>query len=153
MSTIRHKIAVFLAAVDFAALAGILFWPSPVDKPVGGELTQFIKWLHNLGVPRWTVGYMQIEFTANILLFVPFGIIVTLRLHRKRWWLAVPVAAAISGAVELAQTLFLPQRFPAWSDIVANTSGAFIGALLVLFVWSRRRRRELRSARQRSRVT
>ena len=132
--------------VYFAALAGILFWPSPVDKPIGSELSQLIAWLHNFGIPTWLVGYKQIEFAANILLFIPFGVILTLRLHRKWWWLAVPIAAIASGAVELAQALFLPQRFPSGSDILANTSGALVGALVVLFIWSLRRRRALRMA-------
>lgn len=144
VSTISHKVAAILAVVYFAALAGILFWPSPVDKPIGSEVWQIIAWLHNFGIPTWLVGYKQIEFAANILLFVPFGIVLTLRLHRTWWWLVVPMAAVASGAVELAQGLFLPQRFPSLSDTAANTAGAFIGALLVLFVWSLRRRRALR---------
>ena len=135
--------ATVLAVVYLLALAGILFWPSPVDRPIDGALTHTIDWLHNHGVPGWLVGYRKIEFVANILLFVPFGIVLALRLPRRRWFFAVPLAAAVSGAVELAQALFLPQRFPAWSDVLANTSGALIGALLVLFMWRRLRHRAL----------
>ena len=145
--TTSHKIAVVLAIVYFAALAGILFWPSPVDRPIDGALTHVIMWLHSHGLPQWFIGYRKIEFAANILLFIPFGIILTLRLHRPWWWLSVIIAAAVSGAVELAQGIFLPQRFPAWSDIVANTFGAFIGAILVLFIWALRRRQILHNAR------
>ncbi|MEO8219685.1 MAG: VanZ family protein, partial [Specibacter sp.] len=119
-------------------------------------LMHAIEWLHSRGLPQWFVGYRKVEFAANILLFVPFGIILTLRLHRRLWLLAVVLAAAVSGAVELAQMIFLPERVPAWSDIVANTAGALIGALLVLFVWSlhnrmvrrRTRRRALRLSRR-----
>ena len=134
--------------VYFAALAGILFWPSPVDRPIDGALMQLIQWLHNHGLPPWFITYRKVEFAANILLFVPFGIIVTLRAHRRFWWMSVVVAAVVSGAVELAQAIFLPERVPAWSDIVANTSGAFIGALLVLALWSISRRRALAQARR-----
>ncbi len=140
MNTTSHKIAVILAVVYFAALVGILFWPSPVDRPIDGALSHVIQWLHAHGLPEWFIGYRKIEFGANILMFIPFGIILTLRLRRPWWWLSVLIAAAVSGAVELAQGIFLPQRIPAWSDIVANTSGALIGALLVLLVWSLRRR-------------
>lgn len=133
--------AVVLSIVYFAALAGILFWPSPVDRPIDSALMHIIEWLHGHGLPQWFVGYRKVEFAANILLFVPFGMILTLRLHRRWWLLAVVLAAAVSGAVELAQAIFLPERVPAWSDIVANTAGALIGALLVLFVWSLHRRR------------
>lgn len=141
-----------LAIAYFAALAGILFWPFPVDRPIDSALMHAINWLHSRGLPQWFVGYRKVEFAANILLFVPFGIILTLRLHRRLWLLAVALAAAVSGAVELAQAIFLPERVPAWSDIVANTAGALIGALLVLFVWSMHsrmaRRRALRLSRR-----
>lgn len=137
-----------LAVLYFAALAGILFWPSPVDRPIDGALMHFIQWLHAHGLPQWFIGYRKVEFAANILLFVPFGIIVALRAHRRFWWLSVVIAAAVSGAVELAQGIFLPERVPAWSDIVANTFGAFMGALLVLVLWSISRRRALAMARR-----
>lgn len=130
-----------MGVVYFFALMAILFWPSPVDKPIGGTLSHLLQWLYSHGVPRWLVNYRLIEFTANIALFIPFGVIVALRLPRRRWMLTVVIAAAVSSAVELAQGVFLPARFPALSDIIANTAGGFIGALLVLFVWSLRRGR------------
>lgn len=145
MRTISHKVAILLAVAYFAVLAGILFWPSPVDRPVDSALMHVIQWLHGHGLPQWFVGYRKVEFAANILLFVPFGIVAALRLPRRLWWLAVVIAAAVSGLVELAQAILLPDRVPALSDIIANTSGAFMGALLVLFVWSVRRRRVLRT--------
>jgi len=141
VSTPSHKVAGILGIVYFAVLAGILFWPSPVDRPIDGALMAVIQWLHGHGLPPWFVGYRKVEFAANILVFVPFGIIFALRLRRNLWWLAVVIAAAASGMVELAQAVFLPERVPSWSDIVANTSGALIGALLVAAFrprWSRR---------------
>lgn len=137
-----------LALAYFAALAGILFWPSPVDRPIDGALMHLIQWLHARGLPQWLVSYRKVEFAANILLFVPFGTIVTLLVHRRFWWLPVVIAAALSGAVELAQGIFLPERVPAWSDIAANTSGAFIGAQMVLVLWFLSRRRALAMARR-----
>lgn len=148
MRTISHKVAILLAVVYFAVLAGILFWPSPVDRPIDSALAEVIQWLHTHGLPQWFIGYRKVEFAANILLFVPFGIVAVLRLPRRFWWLSVIIAAAVSGLVELAQAIFLPDRVPALSDIIANTSGAFIGALVVLFVWSVRRRRVLRASRR-----
>lgn len=148
VNTVSHKVAVILAITYFAALAGILFWPSPVDRPIDGALMQLIQWLHGHGLPEWFIGYRKVEFAANILLFIPFGIIVVLRLPRKLWWLSIVIAAASSGAVELAQAIFLPDRVPAWSDIVANTSGALIGAILVLAAWSWSRRRAVNATRR-----
>lgn len=131
----------------FFALMAILFWPSPVDRPIDGALSHLLQWLHSRGVPRWLISYRSIEFTANIALFVPFGVIVALRLPRHRWMLTVVIAAAVSIAVELAQGVFLTARVPALSDVIANTAGGFIGALLVRLIWSLRRRRVLANAR------
>lgn len=135
-----------MAIAYFAALAGILLWPSPVDRPIDGTLLHVIDWLHRHGLPEWLVSYSTVEFTANIALFIPFGIILALPLPRRKWWLAVAIAAAVSAGVELAQALLLPERLAAWSDIVANTSGAFIGALLVFLFGTVSVRRAERAA-------
>ncbi|PYI68347.1 VanZ family protein [Arthrobacter livingstonensis] len=132
MKPSRHHVTMVLAVLYFMALAAMVFWPSPVDRPVDGALMQVIAWLHSHGLPQWFIGYRKVEFAANILLFVPFGFIIAVRLHRIYWWVAVAAAAVVSGLIELTQAMLLPERVPAWSDIVANTSGALIGAVLVL---------------------
>ena len=123
-----------LAMLYFVVLAAMVFWPSPVDRPIDGALMKVIVWLHGHGVPQWFVGYRKVEFAANILLFVPFGVILALWLPRRRWWIAVVAAMAVSGAIELAQALFLPQRVSDWHDIAANTAGALAGALALAIV-------------------
>ncbi|NVM94383.1 VanZ family protein [Arthrobacter sp. AETb3-4] len=134
MIDLRHRMATPVAVMYFAALGAIVFWPSPVDRPIDGALMHFIGWLHGHGLPQWFIGYRKVEFAANILMFVPFGVIIAARLRRGFWWVAVMAAAVLSGLIELAQALFLPARLPAWSDIAANTSGALVGAvLLVIF--------------------
>lgn len=140
MSTTNHKVAVILAVAYFAALAAIVFWPSPVDKPADDSLVVAIAWLRAQGFPKWLVDYTTIEAAANVALFIPFGAIVTLRLHSKLWWLCVPLAAAASGAIEWVQGKFLPERFASVGDILANTAGAVLGSLLVLTIWALRRR-------------
>lgn len=140
MSTTNHKVAVILAVAYFATLAAIVFWPSPVDKPADETLLAVIAWLRGHGFPKWLVDYPTIESAANVALFIPFGAIVTLRLHSKLWWLCVPLAAAASAAIEWVQGKFLPERFASVGDILANTVGALLGALLVLVIWALRRR-------------
>jgi hypothetical protein len=130
----RHRVTLVLVVLYFVALAAIVFWPSPVDRPIDGALMRVIGWLHGHGLPQWFIGYRKVEFAANILMFVPFGVIIAARLHLRFWWVAVVAAAVLSGLIELAQAIFLPARVPAWSDIAANTSGALVGAvLLVIF--------------------
>lgn len=132
--------AALLGVAYFASLAAILLWPSPVDRPIDGALMDTISWLAARGLPEWLISYQTVEFVANIALFVPFGAILALRLPRRRWWLAVVIAAVVSAAVELAQGLLLSERVPAASDIAANTAGALLGCLVIMWIWALRRR-------------
>lgn len=64
----------------------------------------------------------------NVVLFVPVGALLVVVLGR-RWWWATLAAAALSGAIELVQLVFLA-REASWGDVVANTAGALVGALV-----------------------
>jgi len=75
--------------------------------------------------------YGAVEFLANIAMFVPIGVLVTLL--SRRWWMAAVVGFALTCAIEFTQT-FLPARFPDVQDIFANTLGAVLGCLAVTAV-------------------
>ncbi|MFJ6653840.1 VanZ family protein [Microbacterium sp. NPDC091313] len=107
------------------ALALIAFWPTHVDRDAGPLLraiTRAIPWLT----------YGRMEFSANILLFVPFGLLLTLLVRRWPWVIALGVAS--SATIELVQEFFLPGRTGSILDVVANGSGTVIGVLVGL-VW------------------
>lgn len=72
-----------------------------------------------------------VEFGANILLFVPFGLF--LALLAVRWWLALVLALTLSVAAETVQA-WLPHRVPDLTDIVGNVFGALIGVLLAAVI-------------------
>ncbi|MDP9989347.1 hypothetical protein J2S98_004537 [Arthrobacter oryzae] len=110
-------------------LAFIAFWPSPVDKPVSGQLAAVLTFLYRHGIPRW-INYSFVETTANIVLFMPVGFAAGLAFPSKRWWQIGGFGMLVSGCIELGQLLFLHDRFASPSDIMTNTSGAVIGALL-----------------------
>jgi len=111
-------------------LAVVAFWPSPVDKPVSGQLTVVLHVLHSYGIPGW-FNYQFVEATANVVLFVPVGFVSSLAFPEKYWWQISALGMMFSGSIELGQLMFLHDRFPTWSDVVTNTAGAAIGALLV----------------------
>lgn len=113
-------------------LALVAFWPSPVDKPVSGQLTAVLNFLHGHGMPGW-FDYKIIEASANVVLFVPLGFVSALAFPAKRWWQIGAFGLIISGCIELGQLLFLQNRFASPSDIVTNASGAVIGTLLAAF--------------------
>lgn len=112
-------------------LALVAFWPSPIDKPVSGELTAVLRFLHRQDIPGW-FSYKFIEAAANVVLFVPVGFVGNLAFPEKRWWQIAAFGMLVSGCIELGQLLFLHDRFASPSDIVTNTSGAVIGALLAV---------------------
>jgi glycopeptide antibiotics resistance protein len=60
---------------------------------------------------------------------------------RRRWWLAMLLPFVLSVAIELAQLFFFTTRVADVRDVVSNTSGALIGAIVVLIVTTPKARR------------
>ncbi|MWV60023.1 VanZ family protein [Rathayibacter sp. VKM Ac-2754] len=141
------RLIVVVGALYLAALTAIVFWPTPVDASFTGVLARLIAWLGRRGL-GW-IDYGVIESGANVLLFVPFGLLGALLL-RARWaWLAIVLAAATSTAIETAQLLLLSARYSSTQDVLMNTLGATLGAAagIVLRAWltARERRRAAES--------
>ncbi|MGM9473818.1 VanZ family protein [Pseudarthrobacter sp. YS3] len=110
-------------------LAVVAFWPSPIDQPLQGQITSLLRFLHARGVPGW-FNYQFVEASANVVLFIPLGAVASLAFVEKRWWQIGALGLTASGAMELGQFLFLHDRFASLQDLVTNTVGAVIGALL-----------------------
>ncbi|KQO62319.1 VanZ family protein [Curtobacterium sp. Leaf261] len=124
------------------AVAGglILFWPTPVDASVDPVLERVLAALHRHGVPGW-FDYDVVEFSANVLLFVPLGAFVTSVLGRPLWWAGGVVGLAASLLVEFTQAVWLTGRTASAADVLANTLGALLGGALVTVALRRRRPR------------
>ncbi|KQP73824.1 hypothetical protein ASF40_00080 [Microbacterium sp. Leaf288] len=96
------------------------------------------EWLDTtLGVGGFGAGW--IESIANVFMFLPLGLLLTLLFRRP--WFGVLLALALSVAAELAQ-LVIPSRQPSLRDILANALGAALGAALAWLFVVRRDRRE-----------
>ena len=127
----RTRILWSVLIVYGITLATIALWPTHVDAPADRFLTAITR-----AVPWLT--YPRIEFTANILLFVPFGALLSLLLPRVRWWYGILAAALFSSTAELLQTL-ASDRTSTIQDVLANTLGATLG-IVVVALTSRRAR-------------
>ena len=68
------------------------------------------------------------EFLANILLFVPLGLLLRLAVPRAGWVGALLLGTGLSVAIEVLQVWSPRVSDP--RDIVANAVGALLGALL-----------------------
>ena len=129
VATVRAVFAIYLAG-----LAWIVWAPSSEAGQVTGMLAVIAEWLEQFGLaftPTWTV----LEVLANVALFIPFGALV-LTVFRTSVSSATLAGLALSALVETVQ-LFLPTRVPAVSDLIANTAGTFVGALLISAAASR----------------
>jgi glycopeptide antibiotics resistance protein len=104
-----------------------------VDRGASRSIAGLLARLHDHGVPGW-VNYALVEFTANIALFLPVGLMGVVLLGSARWWLAVLAGFTASGLIELGQLVFLPARFATPLDVLANTAGAALGAVLALLL-------------------
>lgn len=88
--------------------------------------------------PDWALPH-HYGFVLNVLLFVPAGVALVV-LTGRSWWVVTLLALAASTGVEVAQALWLA-RVGSVADVVANTLGALLGAVL-----TPRRRRGSRPA-------
>lgn len=140
---LRHPI---LSLATFAYL-GVVGWltlsPTAEGKQEG--------WLWELALifdaypaTDWLT-FNRLEFAANIVMFVPFGLFFVLLLGRGRWWLAILLGVALSVGIEFVQQ-FIPSRVSDPRDLVSNSIGAAVGTVLALALTASKARR-LRRAR------
>jgi glycopeptide antibiotics resistance protein len=128
-----------LLAIYAVLLVIVGFLPVPVDSGVSPFIAEFVLWMQRYVMPAFS--YEIVEFTANVLWFVPFGLLGVLALGRRWWWLVLLLGAAVSTAIEAGQWLLLPDRTPTPVDVVANTVGTAVGvALAVAWLDFRERR-------------
>jgi VanZ family protein len=112
-----------------AVVAVITMRPAPPDDETLGLARRFVDWLAAAGLPVTLPG---MEAVANVVMFVPFGVLVGLLLRRP-WWVVVLLGAGTSALIETVQR-WLPTRYPTLQDVVMNTLGAAVGVLGLLLV-------------------
>jgi len=118
--------------VLFAGYLATLLWASLNPDPIDGHgpIREFVAWVLNFTATSkdWAwLGYNQLEWLANVLLYIPLGLGLALIVRRAPWWLDVLIGVAITASAELAQFYFLPDRFATEADVLANSLGVLIG--------------------------
>lgn len=79
---------------------------------------------------EWARHIILEQMGANVLLFVPFGIALTLRARRVPLWRVLLVSAAFSSGIELTQGIAGNGRSADITDVLMNTLGGVCGWLL-----------------------
>ncbi|WP_455133494.1 VanZ family protein [Microbacterium aurum] len=131
-----HAVILFTYGIVLALIA---FWPTHVDEGATPLLRLITR-----AIPLLT--YPRIEFLANIVVFVPLGLLLTLILGQARW-LALPISFLATVTIEGVQAVLLNARTPSILDIIANTAGACVGILIAVLVEAHSRRRARRYTR------
>lgn len=122
-----------------AGLALLTLTPERVEESMPNLIDQVLTLAHRLGLE--SLDFTRLEIVANILVFVPIGILAFLLLPRRVWPLALVIGPATSLAIEASQRFALPHRAATVTDIVANSTGATAGvavAVLCTLLFSRR---------------
>ena len=127
-----RRVLALVTAVYLLAVAWITLNPFPPDPHRNGLLTSLLALFAETPLLTW-VDYDVVEFSANVLMFVPMGALLTLLLGRERWWLALALGVMATLTIEFVQ-LFLPARFSDARDLLANTLGTLVGIAIVLVV-------------------
>jgi len=142
----RHPVLAPLTFVYLAAVAAVTLGPQPLDPQDQGMLLRAMRLAREVLLPRWPalaaqVTYNHVEFTANVIMFVPLGIFLILLMGRRFWWLVIVMGVAATCFIETAQR-FIPGRVPDVRDIESNSIGTVIGVVLALLLTIPAYRRE-----------
>ncbi|WP_285036156.1 VanZ family protein [Plantibacter sp. ME-Dv--P-095] len=143
----RHPVLSTLTVVYLGLVAMITLGPRPFDGRTESLVYRIVDVLARWETTAW-ITYERLEFGANVAMFVPIGVFFLLLLGRRRWWLAVLIAATLTVAIETAQ-LTIPGRVSDPRDLLANASGAVAGVVVGLVLTTGSGRRARASARRR----
>ena len=112
-----------------AALIGLMVL-SPLPELPGRGIAWGAEALSVLpGVGGGPRTYAWVEVGLNVVLFVPLGVALALAWSRRGLLWATGLGFWASFAIEVAQGVFLSDRTPEFSDVVANTAGCAAGYL------------------------
>jgi glycopeptide antibiotics resistance protein len=128
-SRVRLWLVAFILAGYMSIVLAATMWPTPLDQGYGASIERFLLVLYRNGVPQW-FGYNKLEFSANILMFVPLGFLIALLLPKRVWWLAFLICPMLSTGIELTQAIALSARFATVIDVISNSLGGGIGAIV-----------------------
>jgi glycopeptide antibiotics resistance protein len=128
LSVARAAVALALCVYVGGVVANTVF-PVFVDKPVSPA-----PWgAHLATVPL--AGYEPADALMNVLVFVPFGMLVPLMAARPSWWRVLSVVAGLSLAIEVVQLttahLLGGGHIADVNDLIFNVVGGALGFALL----------------------
>jgi glycopeptide antibiotics resistance protein len=103
---------------------------APTSEQQAGLVLSLGRVLGEMGVPGWLTSFERLEVVMNALIIAPVTFLGSMVRPQLGWrdWTAYGFAASLT--VEAVQLLLLPGRDGSFSDVVANTFGALLGAVV-----------------------
>src|SRR5687767_383635 len=133
---VPKRVTIALLVLVTAAMAARLYFLSgrTYVRDVHPVTDLFLRVLQREDPPRDAILAALMPAIANALVFVPWGFLAFIaidspRRTRVRTYLITFVAAAIFAAALEVWQMFLPTRVTSPIDAIANTLGAFLGAM------------------------
>lgn len=128
----HHPVLTAATVLYLGAVAWLTLGPQPVGLVRAGGVWQLLALFQRHTATAW-IHYATVEFTANVLMFVPIGLFLLLLVGRRRWWVAILAGVLLSASIEIAQ-LGLPGRVSDIRDLASNSLGALLGVLAALLI-------------------
>ena len=126
----RHPVLSLLTGGYLAFVAWLTLTPQVDAAGHIAIIYRVLDALHRRGY-LLSIDDTELEFLANIALFVPVGMFLLLLFGTRLWWVALTASFAMTTFIETAQRS-IPGRVPDERDLMANGLGAVIGVLLAL---------------------
>ena len=127
---LRHPILSLVTVAYLGFVGRVTLAPEPYDDRVAGPLDHLLRFFAQDERTSW-ITFNLVEFLANIAMFVPIGVLLVLIVGRRWWWLVTLAGFGLSSVIELIQ-IGMPTRVSDPRDVLANSLGALLGALLAL---------------------
>ena len=111
-----------VALLVYSVLLGIALL-----APTSDTQSSMASWICHAGVTQ-----AQAEFLCNVAILAPVSALGSLVWRRTTWRDWTAYAFVIASLVEITQGLLLGERTASTADVVANTLGGLVGAVVVL---------------------
>ena len=137
---IRKLVTVLLLIAVTAVICATTLWASgksysKIDPIPFEDVRQMAHRLQHSTVSTRVLAIVFVPIIANILLFVPWGFLMFITLYSvdrptvQTYVLTLLLGLTLTCAIEAWQ-YFLPSRVADVNDIIYNTTGAFLGAIV-----------------------
>ena len=137
---VRRPVTIFLLLAVTAAIAGITVWTAgksytKVDTTPFNDIVNLKERLDTRPVSTQILAVILVPIAGNILLFVPWGFLMFISLYSverltvQTYLLTILIGLTLTLAIEAWQ-YFLPSRVSDINDVIWNTVGTIIGAVL-----------------------